>query len=69
MFALNYTGGLGASIDAATTATPILHGDKAKHDSTHCIGSANATENSAGLVIYTTGFYEKNVGNRSSYNF
>jgi hypothetical protein len=69
MLGLSYTGGRGATIDTVTTSIPILHGDKAKHDSTHCIGAANATENSAGFVIKTTGFYEKNVGNRSSYDF
>ena len=69
MFNIEYNGGEGAHINGATTATPILHGDKSKCDSMHYIGSANTTENSAGLVIYTTGFYEKNVGNRNSYNF
>lgn len=69
MFNIEYAGGSGARINGATTATPILNGDKSKCDSMHYIGSANATESAAGLVIYTTGFYEKNVGNRSSYNF
>lgn len=69
MFNIEYNGGTGSQINSATTATPILHGDKSKCDSMHYIGSANTVESSAGLVIYTTGFYEKNVGNRSSYNF
>lgn len=69
MFNIEYNGGEGAYINGATTATPILHGDKSKCDSMHYIGSANATESAAGLIIYTTGFYEKNVGYRSSYNF